>query len=82
MLGLVEILSKLLIITAVMGLLRTSERFRSMSRELDEQAFAAMKRIMHATEERGYPPEIIPLLMLLTALSFMLSSLVTGAFVR
>jgi len=44
-----------------------------MSRELDEHAFAALKRIMNATEECGYPRELIPILMLLTALSFMLS---------
>jgi len=50
-----------------------------MSREFDEQVLAALKRIMHATEESGYPPQVIPLLMLLTALSFMLSSYVTAA---
>jgi len=49
-----------------------------MSRELDELAFAALKRIMNTTEEYGYPRELIPLLILLTALSFMLSMFVTG----
>jgi hypothetical protein len=49
-----------------------------MSRELDELAFAALKRIMNATEECGYPRELIPLLILLTALSFMLSIYVTA----
>ena len=34
---------------------------------------------MHATEERGYPRHAVPLLMLLTALFFMLSMYVTGA---
>jgi hypothetical protein len=53
-----------------------------MSRELDQQAFAALKRIMRATEESGYPPQLIPLLILLTALSFMLSLYVTGPGVR
>jgi len=50
-----------------------------MSRELDEQAFTALRRIMHATEDRGYSPHTIPILMLLTALCFMLSMYVTGA---
>ena len=49
-----------------------------MSRELDELAFAALKRIMNTTEEYGYPRELIPLLILLTALSFMLSMYVTA----
>ena len=74
--------SKLLIITAVVGLIRTVPRFQSMSRELDEQALAALKRIMHASEEHGYPGEIVPILMLLTALVFMLSMSVTTVFVR
>lgn len=77
-----DVLLKLAIIAAVVGLLRTSPQFRSMSRELDEQAFAAIKRIMNATEERGYRPELIPLLMLLTALSFMLAMYFTTAGVR
>ena len=71
------ILSKILIAISLAGLLRCSARFRSMSRELDEQAFAALRTIIHATEERGYPPQFIPLLMLLTALCFMLSMYVT-----
>jgi len=53
-----------------------------MSRQLDEQAFTALRSIMDATEERGYHPQLIPLLMLLTALCFMLSMYVTGAGVR
>jgi hypothetical protein len=73
----VILLAKLLITISVVGLLRTSRRFQSMSRELDELAFAALKRIMTATEEYGYPRELIPILMLLTALSFMLSMYVT-----
>ena len=39
-------------------------------------------RIMRATEDCGYPPNLIPLLMLLTALSFMLSIYVTAGYVR
>jgi hypothetical protein len=50
-----------------------------MSRELDERAFAALKRIMHASEEHGYPSELVPILMLLTALVFMLSMSFTTA---
>ena len=72
-------LAKILIIISVVGITRTSARFRSMSRELDDHAIAALKRIMSATEECGYPPELIPLLILLTTLSFMLSLYVTAA---
>jgi hypothetical protein len=74
----VIVFAKLLMAISLVGLLRTSARFRSMSRELDELAFAALKRIMNTTEEYGYPRELIPLLILLTALSFMLSMFVTG----
>jgi hypothetical protein len=77
MLAVILLLAKLLITISVVGLLRTSSRFQSMSRELDELAYAALKRIMNATEEYGYPRELIPILMLLTALSFMLSIYVT-----
>ena len=76
------ILTKLLITISLVGLLRTSARFQSMSRELDDQALAALKRIMNASEEYGYPRELIPVLMLLTALSFMLSMFVTTAGAR
>ena len=76
------VLAKILIAISLVGLLRTSTRFRSMSRELDELAFAALKRIMNATEECGYPRELIPILMLLTALSFMLSMYVTAPGAR
>jgi len=79
---LVLILTKLLIIVAAVGLLRSSPAVQSMSRELDEQAFAALRRIMRVTEECGYPAPLIPLLILLTALSFMLSMYVTGLYVR
>jgi hypothetical protein len=53
-----------------------------MSRETDEQVFTAVKKIMRATEEIGYPPQVIPLLMLLTALCFLLSAFITTAAVR
>jgi hypothetical protein len=78
----VLIFSKLLITISLVGILRTSARFQSMSRELDELALAALKRIMNASEECGYPRQLIPLLMLLTALSFMLSMYVTTPGVR
>jgi len=70
-------LSKLLIAIAMVGLLHCSQTFRSMSRQLDEQALAALRRIMIATEECGYPPQLIPLLILLTAISFALSAYLT-----
>lgn len=73
-----DLVFKLLIVVAVVGILRSSERFQSMSRELDDSAISALKRIMSAAEESGFPPEIIPLLMLLTALMFMFSMAVTG----
>jgi hypothetical protein len=76
------ILSKLLFAVSLAGLLRCSGKFRSMSRELDEQAFTALRRIMYATEECGYPPQVVPLLMLLTALCYMLSLFVTAAPAR
>ena len=82
MLNLVLVLSKILIIIASVGLMRSSPKIQSMSREMDERAFAALRRIMRATEESGYPPQLIPLLMLLTALSFMLSMYLTGGYVR
>jgi len=78
----VLLLSKILIAVACVGLLRCSEKFRRMSRETDQEVFTAVKRIMRATEEIGYPPQIVPLLMLLTALCFMLSAFITTAGVR
>jgi hypothetical protein len=75
---LVLILSKLMIVAAVVGLLRCSSTFRERSREFDEQAFASLKRIMRTTEECGYPPQLIPLLIILTAISFILSMVLTA----
>jgi len=65
------LIAKSLIVACVVGMLRCSNRFQSMSRELDESAISALKRIMNAAEGSGFPPEAIPLLMLLTALVFM-----------
>jgi hypothetical protein len=78
----VLVLTKILIIVAAVGLLRSSPTIQSMSRDLDERAFAALRRIMHITEECGYPATLIPLLILLTAFSFMLSMYLTGLYVR
>jgi len=62
------LLMKFLIIACVVAMLRTSDRFQSMSRELDDSALSAMKRIMRTTEDAGFPPETVPVLILLTAL--------------
>jgi len=77
MLTLVVILSKILIAVAVVGLLRCSASFRMMSRQLDDQVYTAVRRMMSTTEDYGYPPQLVPLLILLIALSFMLSAYVT-----
>ncbi len=71
------LLTKALIVVCVVGMLRSSSWFQSMSRELDESAISALKRIMNVAEESGFPPESIPLLILLTALMFMASMAVT-----
>ena len=76
------LVTKVLIIIAAVGLMRSSPAIREMSRDFDERVFAALKGLMRATEECGYPPQLIPLLIVLTALSFLLSSYVTGAYVR
>ena len=76
------VLSKILMAISIAGLLRCSQTFRSLSRETDERALAALKRIMHATEDCGYPAQLFPLLMILTALCFMLSGYVTTAVGR
>ena len=73
------ILSKILISISLVGLLRCSSTFREKSREFDEQTFAALRRVMRATEDSGYPPQLIPFLIILTAVSFMLSMYVTTA---
>jgi hypothetical protein len=67
----VIVVSKILIVISLLGLLRCSPKFREASRELDERAFAVLKRMMHATEDTGYPAELGPMLILLTALCFM-----------
>ena len=73
---------KLLIIVAVVGLLRSSEKFKEMSRELDEAALVSLKRIMRATEESGYPPETVLVLIGLTVIAFMAITSAAGTFGR
>ena len=62
------IILKLLIVVAVVGLLRSLKWFRNMGRELDESAYASVKKLMRASEEYGYPPEAGPLFVVLMAL--------------
>lgn len=66
-----DIALKLVIAASLLGMLRSSERFREMSREVDESVILALKRFMLAAEESGFPPEIVPLLMILTVVTFM-----------
>ena len=57
------VLLKLLIVVAVVGLLRSSEKFRRISQEFDEAALVSLQRLVRASEESGYPPETVPLLI-------------------
>ncbi len=77
-----ELVAKILIIVSVVGLLRCSARFRSMSSELDQRVYSAIQRLMHATESDGQPPQLVMLVILLSALSFMLSVYFTAAYGR
>ena len=77
-----DILLKILFISSAVATLWTSTRFRNMSRELDQSALNSIKRMMAAAEESGFPPLIVPLLIGLTALSFVISAAVTGAVGR
>jgi hypothetical protein len=72
-----ELVSKLLIAVCVAGILRTSRRFQSMSRELDDSAYSLLRRFMRTAEDSGFPPEIVPLLMLLSTMVFMLAMGIT-----
>ena len=66
-----NIVLKLLIVVAVVNLLRSSQRFREMSAEFDEAALGSLRKIMRVSEESGYPPAAIPLLILLSTIMFM-----------
>jgi hypothetical protein len=65
------VLVKLLIVVAIVNLLWCSERFRTKSREFDDAALDSLQKIMRASEESGYPSEMIPLLIALSAIMFM-----------
>lgn len=73
-------LTKVLIVLAVAGLLETSKRFRTMRRNLDEQALLCLKRAVRVAEDYGYPPEAIPMLVLLILLSWMALESLTKLF--
>jgi hypothetical protein len=77
-----ETLVKFMFIAAVIGALHTVPQFRKMSRELDQSALNSLKKMMDSAEESGFPPEIVPLLIGLTALSFAVSGVLTTAFGR
>jgi hypothetical protein len=76
------VINEFLIVAGVLAVLWSSPRFQMMSRELDETVLMALRQIMRVSENHGYPPALIPVLMLLTALSFMLSLYVTTLFDR
>jgi hypothetical protein len=76
------ILLKLLFIASVVGTLWASPRYRHMSRQLDEATLSSIRRMMWAAEESGFPPEIVPLLIGLLALSFATSAIATTLFGR
>ena len=67
------VVSKFLIALAVVGLLQCSEWFRTSSREFDERVLAGLKRMMHASEAAGLPAGLGPMLIILSALCFMLT---------
>ena len=73
-----DILLRLVMVVCLVGILRSSERFRGMSRTVDESVLIALKKFMHAAEESGLPPEIVPLLLMLTMLVFMSLIVTTG----
>ena len=65
------VLLKLLIVVAVVSILRSSQKFRTMSRELDEAALDSLQKIMRATEESGFPAELVPIMIALSTVMFM-----------
>jgi hypothetical protein len=82
LLGLVIIISKLLIVAALVGLLRCSETFCSQSREFDERVMAGLRRLMHESHEQGISPQAQPLLILLMTFGLMLSLYFIGATLK
>ena len=69
------ILSKILIVISVTFLLRSSEKFRTASREFDELAMDSLRQVMNVTESLGYPRQLAPLLIVLAALCFMFAGM-------
>jgi hypothetical protein len=76
------VLIKILIVALVVGLLETSGRYRAMRRSLDEDAVLTLKRVIRSAEDHGFPPEFIPMLILLTLLSWMTLASFTEVFAR
>jgi hypothetical protein len=74
------VLTKLLIVFVVVGLLETSKSFRTMRRNLDEEALLCLRRAIRVAEDHGYPPESIPMLVLLILLSWMALEPLTRLF--
>ena len=67
-----SVVLKILIAVAVVGVLRSSQTFRRMSSEFDEAVFLSLRKIMRASEESGYQPETVPLLIVLSTIAFMM----------
>jgi len=78
----VDVLAKLLLIASVVMLLKGHSRFEAMGRQLDETALLALQRMMRVSEDHGYPPAFIPIVTLVTALTFMLSMYITPLAAR
>jgi hypothetical protein len=76
------LLAKILFLIGVVGLLRSVPQFRTMSRALDEDTLGVLKRVIRSAELNGYPPEFIPVLMLLAVLTWIVVTQLTGPFVR
>jgi hypothetical protein len=76
------LLMKILLIASAVGTLWASPHYRAMSRRLDEAALGSIRQMMWAAEESGFPPILVPLLIGLTALSFVISAVATEAFGR
>lgn len=53
-----------------------------MSRALDEETLLVMKRAIRATEAYGYPPEVLLMLLLLAALTWVAVVRLTMPFVH
>ena len=66
-----NVLLKLLIVMAVVSILRSSQKFRTMSRELDQAALDSLQKIMRASEESGFPAELVPIMIAISTVMFM-----------